>query len=37
MQFEEERIAELRKEFPTLKLSQLKERIFKEVSNTIRP
>lgn len=30
--FEEERLAELKEEYPTLKMSQLKERIWKEVS-----
>lgn len=29
--FEEERIPELKKEFPTLKLSQLKEKLWREV------
>ena len=33
IKFEEERLAEMRIEFPTLKLSQLKERLFKEVSD----
>jgi hypothetical protein len=29
--FEEERLQELRKEYPTLKMSQLKEKVWKEV------
>ena len=33
--FEEDRMHEMRKEFPTLKHSQLKERIWKEVSNDV--
>jgi hypothetical protein len=35
MKFEEERLPELKEEYPTLKLSQLKERLFKEVSNNL--
>lgn len=30
-QFEEERLPELRKEYPTLKVSQLKDKLWKEV------
>lgn len=33
MRFEEERMVELREEYPTLKMSQLKEKIWKEVTN----
>ena len=33
LKFEEERIPEMRKEYPTLKLSQLKEKLWKEVLN----
>jgi Coiled-coil domain-containing protein 124 /Oxs1 len=31
MRFEEERMVELKQEYPTLKMSQLKEKIWKEV------
>jgi len=31
--FEEERLKELRKDYPTLKISQLKEKLWKEVSS----
>ena len=31
MRFEEERMLELKQEYPTLKMSQLKEKIWKEV------
>lgn len=35
MKFEEERMPELRKEYPTLKMSQLKEKLWKEVRISI--
>ena len=31
--FEDERLKEMRKEYPTLKISQLKEKLWKEVSS----
>ena len=34
MRFEEERMVELKQEYPTLKMSQLKEKIWKEVIET---
>lgn len=35
LKFEEERMPEMRKEFPTLKLTQLKEKLWKEVFNKV--
>jgi hypothetical protein len=36
LKWEEERLKELRKEFPTLKMSQLKDKLWKEVRLTFR-
>ena len=35
LKFEEERMGELKEEYPTLKMSQLKEKLWKEVSRSI--
>ena len=36
MKFEEEKLKELKADYPTLKMSQLKERVWKEVSFIMR-